>query len=232
MGNRKISNDIKEAALRMKSRGYNVDEILDITSISESTLYRTACRKRLTGTVAHAKAIGRGRPRILFQSDCQYLLRLARHKPSRFLDEYAHRLELYRFLPVSLATLHRTFKRAGLSVKRLQKLASERDPLRRADFIRQMAQYVPMQLLFLDETSKDDRTYARLWGRSPRGLPAEEHNPFVRKRRFSMVATLALDEGIIAARVVEGSYHRDTYMEYLRDDVVRGYGCSPISFFF
>jgi hypothetical protein len=35
-----------------------------------------------------------------------------------------------------------------------------------------------------------------------------------------MVAGLVLGEGIIAARVVEGSFTRETFMEYLRDDVV------------
>ena len=35
-----------------------------------------------------------------------------------------------------------------------------------------------------------------------------------------MVAALVLGEGIIAARVVEGSLTRETFMEYLRDNVV------------
>ena len=36
-----------------------------------------------------------------------------------------------------------------------------------------------------------------------------------------MLATMALDEGIIAARVVEGSFTQDLFLEYLRDDLVR-----------
>lgn len=35
-----------------------------------------------------------------------------------------------------------------------------------------------------------------------------------------MVAAMALDEGIVAAKVIEGSFNRETFMEYLRDDVV------------
>ena len=48
----------------------------------------------------------------------------------------------------------------------------------------------------------------------------EQHDPFVRKRHLSMVAALALDEGIVAAKVREGSFTMDTFLEYLRDDVV------------
>lgn len=35
-----------------------------------------------------------------------------------------------------------------------------------------------------------------------------------------MVAALALDEGIVAAKVIEGSFHHDTFMTYLCDAVV------------
>lgn len=36
-----------------------------------------------------------------------------------------------------------------------------------------------------------------------------------------MTAAIALDERIIASRVVEGSFTADTFLEYLRDDLVR-----------
>ncbi|KIM88967.1 hypothetical protein PILCRDRAFT_61686, partial [Piloderma croceum F 1598] len=38
--------------------------------------------------------------------------------------------------------------------------------------------------------------------------------------QFSMVAALALDEGIVATKVVEGSFVQKTFVEYLRDDVL------------
>lgn len=72
----------------------------------------------------------------------------------------------------------------------------------------------------LDEVSKDDHTYAHLWGRSAIRSCVENHDPFVQKRHFLMVVALALDEGIVAAKVVEGSFNRETFMEYLCDDMV------------
>jgi hypothetical protein len=35
-----------------------------------------------------------------------------------------------------------------------------------------------------------------------------------------MIASLVLDEGIVASRVLEGSFTHETFLEYLRDDVV------------
>ena len=83
-----------------------------------------------------------------------------------------------------------------------------------------IGQYPAHYLLFIDEVSKDDRTYTCLWGRAPVGQHVEQHDPFVRKQQFLMIAALTLDEGIIAARVLEGSFTHDTFFEYLRDDVV------------
>ena len=74
-------------------------------------------------------------------------------------------------------------------------------------------------LLSIDEVSKDNCTYTRLWGRAPIGQHMEQHDPFVWKQQYSMIAALALDEGIIAAWVAWRVIH-NTFLEYLRNDVV------------
>ncbi|KAF9030614.1 hypothetical protein BJ165DRAFT_1325095, partial [Panaeolus papilionaceus] len=109
---------------------------------------------------------------------------------------------------------------AGLSLKHIQKLAAERNPDLRADFVCRIGEYPAHYLLSIDEVSKDDRTYTRMWGRATVGNRAEHHAPFVRKRRYSMIVCLALDQGIIASRVLEGSFTHETFLEYLRDDVL------------
>lgn len=220
MVNRRISDDLKMAALRLKARGRDsIEEILQIVGFSRRTFERARRRYHHTGTVTKAEAIGRGRPRKALHADIQYLLRLAHHKPTLFLDEYQNRLKEHRLLCLSMATIHLQLQQAGLSVKRVQKMASERDPMKRADFVRRISQYPATYLITLDEVSKDNRTYGRLWGRANVGVRVETHQPFVRKRRFSMLAAMVLDEGIVAAQVVEGSFSRELFLKYLRDDV-------------
>ncbi|KAI0039068.1 hypothetical protein FA95DRAFT_1504689 [Auriscalpium vulgare] len=205
------------AALRLEHRGRDTTlEILDIVCFSRSTLARSRKQFQLTGSVTQAPAIGRGRPRLLAQADIAYLLRLSRHNPALFLDEYQLRLQRFRHCSASLDTL----SRAGISLKQIQKMAFERDAIRRSAFIARIARYPATCLLPTDEVSKDDRTYARRRGCAQLGTRAERHYPFVRKRRLSMVATLALNRGIIASRVVEGSLNHELFYEYLRDDVV------------
>lgn len=222
MGYHHISDDLKLAAVHLHNRGLDsVPEIMNITGISRSELYQIWCQHCNTGTVGKAQPVGRGRPRSLVYEDAQQLLSLARYKPTLFLDEYCRYLELHRHLKVSLSTIHKTFTQAGLSVKHVQKMASERSPAKRANFVRCIGEYSAACLFCIDEVSKDDQTYARLWGRSRLGTRAEIHAPFVRGRRLSMIAGLVLDEGIQAARVIEGSYMKDLFLDYLQTDVVR-----------
>jgi hypothetical protein len=82
-----------------------------------------------------------------------------------------------------------------------------------------MGQYVPEQLGFLDETSKDERIPGRRYGRSKKGRRAEKKQVFVRGRRLSTEALLTLD-GIVAGTVVEGSMTKVMFLEYLEYNVV------------
>ncbi|KAK0229640.1 hypothetical protein EDD85DRAFT_776120 [Armillaria nabsnona] len=85
-------------------------------------------------------------------------------------------------------------------------MAKECCPIKHASFIRRISQYLASYLLCMDEVSKDDQTYARLFAQAPRGQRALVSQPFVRKTQFSMCATMVLREGIIASKVVEGSF--------------------------
>ncbi|KAJ7813705.1 hypothetical protein B0H13DRAFT_1544460, partial [Mycena leptocephala] len=75
-------------------------------------------------------------------------------------------------------------------------------------------------LVCIDEVSKEDRTYSRIFGRSVIGTRVECSQPFMRKRRLTRVAAVELGKGIIGAKVVEGSLSCKSYVEFLRDSVM------------
>jgi transposase len=224
MGYHKIEDDVSRVAVRLLRKGkMEKEEIAEVCGFSLRTFNRTLERLRESGSISHKPHIRHGPLPFITPSDLTFLVRLAEYKPTTFLVEYCNLLEDSRLLSVHITTIHRAFRKAGISVKRLQKLAAERSPEDRADYQRRIGRYASDQLVFLDEMSKDDRTYARLFGRAPKGARVEEDHPFVRRKRFSTVAALALDQGIIAANVIEGSFDRDKFIEFLQNDVV----CSP-----
>ncbi|KIK79823.1 hypothetical protein PAXRUDRAFT_160246 [Paxillus rubicundulus Ve08.2h10] len=72
------------------------------------------------------------------------------------------------------------------------------------------------QLVFVNETSKDELTWAQHYGRAASGSCATLSDVFVRGDHYSLVAMITID-GYLAAEVVEGSYDGDSFYAYIAD---------------
>ncbi|GJE86780.1 transposase domain-containing protein [Phanerochaete sordida] len=220
MGNRHIPCAVKRAAVRLfERRCLPLPDILKCVDFSESTFWRAWRRYRATGDVINKPAVNRGRPRKLHHDDVHYLTSLVRHHPDWFLDELLDLLEENRFISVHFLTICRELQRAGLTTKQLQQIAKERDKNVRANFVRTVAKYTPVQLGFLDKTHKDERTKRRRRGRARRGHRARRRGVFVRGKRFTLEGCLTVD-GIVASTVVAGSMTRDKFLEFLEYNVM------------
>lgn len=216
---RKISEDLKEVAVRIANNGQGLDNVLETVGFSASTYWRTVQRLRETGSVSFQQPVRKGRHRKLLREDEDYILALMQQNPALFLDEYARLLDQNRAISVSIPTMYRLFSRHGITYKRAKKVARERDPLARADFRRQIARHPITALLCIDETSKDERTYFRSYGRALKGQSAEIIAPFVRGQRYTLLPAMDIT-GIVAYKVVEGSFDRERFIAFLQDHIV------------
>ena len=170
---RKISRDLKLAAMRMHEAGIlSVAQIIDCLQISRRTFYRVLGLWINTGDVIQHTNGVRGRPRLLHFDDINYLIRIIKHRPDWFLDELLSLLETNRYISAHFTTIHQELVRARVSTKKLKKIAAERNDNLRADYIKHIVQYSPEQIGFLDEVSKDEQTSARSRGRSRKGTCA------------------------------------------------------------
>jgi len=82
-----------------------------------------------------------------------------------------------------------------------------------------MGQYLPEQLEFLDEVSKDERTSSWAHGQSRKGTQAVMKGVFVHGQHFSAEGLLSID-GMVASTVVEGLMTQELFIEYLEFTVV------------
>jgi len=221
MGYHRISRDVKIAAIKLYERDIlHLDDILDCCGLSERTFYRILKLWRETGDVIHPSRSLQGRLRSLDHNDVQYLLHLIQENPDYFLDELLRLLKTNRFISVHYTTIYRELERRGVSLKKLKRVAKERSEELRADFIRRMAQYGPEEIGFIDETSKDEKTICRRYGRSRKGTRASKQQVFIRGRRTTITGLLSMD-GLVAGTVVEGSMTKAMFMEFLEFTVVR-----------
>ncbi|KAJ8596834.1 hypothetical protein M405DRAFT_689137, partial [Rhizopogon salebrosus TDB-379] len=104
-------------------------DILECCGFSGRTWFRILKLWRETGDVVNRQPgrTSRGRLRALDREDIDCLLRLVKQNPDYFLDELMHLLKTNRFISVHFTSIFCELERAGLSYKKLKRIAKERN---------------------------------------------------------------------------------------------------------
>ena len=70
------------------------------------------------------------------------------------------------------------------------------------------------QLVFIDETSKDERSLSRAYGYSVKNTRVEKNVVFVRGKRYTILPALTLD-GFIAGDIIEENYNKELFQTFI-----------------
>ncbi|KAJ7222443.1 hypothetical protein GGX14DRAFT_558538 [Mycena pura] len=204
MGNRRISGNIKDCALRLWEAGWAEEDICYVFRVSPSSLYRWHKIFEEFGTPCKPPSILKGRP-------CAIAL--------------AFYLAIHHDTPISISGLQATLEHAGLTCKVLPKIAAKRDEARCDEHRNlicdpQLFSGTGLEFITIDESSKDDCTLSRLYGRSPSGTPATSSEVFVRADRYTLMAAMSR-RGYIVTRIVKGSMDASQFFDFIVEDVVQ-----------
>ncbi|KIK99788.1 hypothetical protein PAXRUDRAFT_131282 [Paxillus rubicundulus Ve08.2h10] len=82
-----------------------------------------------------------------------------------------------------------------------------------------MAQYTQDELVFIDETSKDERTLSQRCGWAKKSHCASRRGVFICGQRLTAVAAMSCD-GIIASHVIKGSLCHKGFLEFIKHSVL------------
>ena len=174
MVNKAISKDIRDRVIWLVEHGYAPPDIGEIFGISDRTLRRWRRNNDTYGTPLPPPPLQRGRPHTLNNDMTHDLYTLLKEAPDMYLDEIQDWLAVAHDVRLSKTALFENIRDAGVTYKLLRKAAAERDEDARAEWMDDMnTHYTAQQLVFVDETSKDDRTIYRHYGRAPSGMHAE-----------------------------------------------------------
>jgi transposase len=222
MVNRKISPDLKSAALRLWDLGWDEIDIIQGLAVSRSSMYRWKALFEDIGDVVRPPSPLRGRTRIICRAVLTAIQDIYRGEPDLYLDELVFWLAVHHDIVISKSALHLNLKEAGLSRKLLHKIAIERDAQLREeymDIINGELEGDSSMLVFADETSKNDHTLARRYGLALAGERAAFTDLFVRGQRWSLAAAISLN-GYIATKVVPGSLDSFDIFDFVAEQVV------------
>lgn len=223
MGNRRISSDLKECALRLWELGWDLDLITESLCISRASMYRWRKIFAEFQSVSRPQSGLVGRPRILVRAVLTAIKEVYKSEADAYLDELVWWLAIHHNIAISRSCLQKNLQDAGLTRKLLHKIARERDEEARREFfdvIHDHSAGLGEEFVFVDEMSKNDHDTARRYGLSMSGERADFIDNFVRGDRYSMVAAITTG-GYIATRVVLGSFDAVEFHEFITEQVVR-----------
>jgi transposase len=194
-------------------------EISKLARCCEKTVYTLLRYHREYGQFTNPFAQGRGRPRNLSTADLEYLHSILQANPALYLDELQEKLQFYRDVDVSIATISRALRSMALTHKKQAKTAAERNELLRAMWQAQYGDIPAEYFVWLDESSVDDRTNQRKEGWAHLGLACVRRATFIWGQRFSVLPAFSC-EGIIALDIFEGSVTKERFLKFLNNDLV------------
>lgn len=82
-----------------------------------------------------------------------------------------------------------------------------------------LTDWMPEQLIFLDESACNERTSDRKYGRSPVGTVAHTTELLKYTEKWSILPAFTMD-GYIAWDVIQGSWNTDSFNEFVQREVI------------
>ena len=140
-----------------------------------------------------------------------------------YLDELQDWLVLEHDVLISTTSLHDNIQDAGLTYKLLRRRAAERDEVARDQWKEDVwLNFVVAQMVWTDESSKDDHTIYCNYGQATMGQRAVINTQCICGERFSILPAMTI-KGYVATRIVSGSVEGEEFFNFIVEDVVCGY---------
>jgi len=201
MGNRRISPELKECALNLWAKGWELNDITDTLLASQASLYRWRAifEDHNSVTKAPCAPLGPAGTRLTRAVlTAPHTVYTQAANPDLYLDELVLWLALHYDIVISVPALQQHLTEACLTREILLNIALERDEvllqqwrdtLAGDDFLADGSQFI-----CVDETSKFENAYGKRYGPTHSGDQATELKDFfVRGDMYTLVVALSVD---------------------------------------
>ncbi|PKC06217.1 hypothetical protein RhiirA5_265219, partial [Rhizophagus irregularis] len=162
---KEFSEDLRWRVVYLYTDGFSIIDIANTLYMSKSSVTRIINIYEKWVCVTNPYKGISGRRKLFSRNDMYILQNLIRDKVNWYLDELVSEMENLTGKRASIATLWRSLHYLGITRKKLQKEAYERSEIMRAHYLGIIGEhYTPNQLIFIDESAKDERSLSRLYG--------------------------------------------------------------------
>ncbi|CAB5396023.1 unnamed protein product [Rhizophagus irregularis] len=154
-----LAENLKWCIILLHNDGYSKRQIANLLYIGETLVKKVIHIYAKWSCVVNPWKLIPERKKVFSKSDMNVLRDIVHEHVDYYLDEYIEEMQARTGKRVSVSTLWRSLAYCGITRKKLHKAASERNELLRG-------RYRIDQLVFMNESSKDERTSTRFYGYS------------------------------------------------------------------
>ncbi|RDX41726.1 hypothetical protein OH76DRAFT_1332841, partial [Lentinus brumalis] len=167
MVGRPHAQEVKEQAYVLTLAGFDAQDVAFILGVSNRRIRRWLEHMKQHGDVeAKISWQGLGWSTVVWEE----VRDLVRSYPSVYLDEIMSWVAVNHGQHISIATIHCGLVSLGITYKKLDASAAQCDEITRAQWLADItSRFTAQQLVFADESSKDNWTSFRHYGHAPTG---------------------------------------------------------------
>ena len=217
-----LSLDLRKRIFAFRERtGASFEETAAHFDVGEATVNRLFALHRATGSLDPKHATG-GLPALIGDDELPLLREVVDADNDATLKEIcAAWLEKFG-KKVAVSTMYRAVTRAGITLKKKSKRATERlrdDVIeRKKAFIEEINAFEFDRLIFLDECGVNTSMTPR-YARAMRGQRALCHVPFQRGTNISVLASVTA-QGVLAWNAYDGAVDSERFVAFLADKLL------------
>ncbi|EJD32669.1 hypothetical protein AURDEDRAFT_77544 [Auricularia subglabra TFB-10046 SS5] len=164
---RKIGDGIRQRTVALLGAGWTVYELSIIMDVNTRSIYRWKRNVEEYGDVLPPPSPICGRPRLLSGEDLHEVLLLLERLPQLYLREIREWIAMHRQVKICDSVIQSNLEDLNITYKILRRNAIQRDEEERATFADIVWNQIHAAMcVCIDESSKDNRTIYRHYGRT------------------------------------------------------------------
>jgi transposase len=187
-------------------------------SVSLGTVHNIWAHFESTGEVCPSKP-NREETRVLTGQQELLITGLLLDNPSLYISEISDKIVELTGIQISASTICRIIHRNGLTRKKIQQIALQRNTGYRGQFMAEVQYHRTDQFVWIDETGSDRKDHIRKSGYALRGERPVYHRILHRGKRISAIAAMASD-GIVAVELLKGTVNGEIFYDFVRGSLI------------
>ncbi|KAK3711741.1 hypothetical protein QZH41_018481 [Actinostola sp. cb2023] len=214
--------------------GWTTKEISETLHVSKTFVKKIKDLYRRTSSTNYPER--HGRPRNLDARDLLLIKSIIERRPEMYESEIKEWIRQVTGKIIHESTIHRYLRKIGYTRRKasllyyifqLNVIARQRDEKRRANYRRIIAEFDSHQLMFIDESARDERTYQRRYANDLRGTGRiSVKGNFTRGKRYSVLNAIN-NQGVQASHTIAGAFNREQFEFAMQHFIIPRVGSVP-----